>query len=361
MADSADVIGTNALADNHFGGVIMMGAHGVPDGTPSGTPSQVLALTTSWRQQASGDPAGVPPLVGTDQEYGDVVRLVNGFTDFPGSSVLGSIPNLTTATALTRQIAAAAAQEMLAVGVDVDFAPVSDVLPTEGSSGIGERSYGSDPQRDASLVAAAVTGYQDAGVAATLKHFPGLGRVPQDTHVTLPTLGVSCSSWDSHEAVPLRAGIKAGAALVMTGHVLLPAVGADGPSPASLSPNVVTDLLKGTGRDGCVGLGFGGVTVSDSLQMEPVAGQYSSGQAAVKALAAGEDLLLMPVRPDAAAAGIVNAVKDGTLPVQRLDDAATKVLALRLALARVQRPPLSVIDTPAHRGLAAQARRAAGE
>ncbi len=253
-----------------------------------------------------------PPLIGTDQEYGDVVRLVNGFTDFPGESVLGSIPDLGTAGALTGRIAGAAAQELLAVGISVDFAPVSDVLPVDGESGIGDRSYGSDPQRDAALVSAAVSGYQDAGVAATLKHFPGLGRVPQDTHETLPTLDVSCSSWNSHEAVPLRAGIKAGVAMVMTGHVQLPAVGVEG-IPASLSPTVVTDLLRGSGRDGCAGLGFGGVTVSDSLQMVPVANSYSSAQAAVLALQAGEDLLLMPVRPVDAAAGIVAAVKDGSL------------------------------------------------
>lgn len=360
MVSSADIVGSNILADDHFGGVILMGSLGVPDGTTTGTPAQVLALTSHWRQQAAADPAGVAPLIGTDQEYGDVVRLVHGFTEFPGQSVLGSIPDLATATALTGKIAAAAAQELLAVGISVDFAPVSDVLPVDGASGIGDRSYGSDPQRAAALVAAAVTGYQDAGVVSTLKHFPGLGRVPQDTHETLPTLSVSCSSWNSHEAVPLRAGIKAGVAMVMTGHVQLPAAGVDG-IPASLSETVVTDLLRGSGKDGCTGLGFGGVTVSDSLQMVPVADSYSSAQAAVLALQAGEDLLLMPVRPVDAAAGIVAAVKGGTLSQARLDDAATRVLALRIAAARIRRPPLSVIDSPAHQKLAAQAAEAAGQ
>jgi beta-N-acetylhexosaminidase len=358
MVSSADLVGTTLLSDNHFGGIIVMASQGVADGTKAGTPAEVLALTTEWRHQAAADPAGVPPLIGTDQEYGDVVRLVNGFTEFPGQSVLGSIPDLDTASTLTGQVARAAAQELLAVGISVDFAPVSDVLPADGDSGIGDRSFGDDPQRDAALVAAAVSGLQDAGVAATLKHFPGLGRVPQDTHVTLPTLAVSCSSWDSYEAVPLRAGIKAGVAMVMTGHVQLPAVGAVGP-PASLSATVVTDLLRGKGQDGCTGLQFGGVTVSDSLQMVPVANAYSSGQAAVLALQAGEDLLLMPVRPQAAVAGIVAAVNDGSLSVARLDDAAARVLALRLAAARIPRPPLTVIDSAAHRQLATAAKNAA--
>jgi beta-N-acetylhexosaminidase len=361
MVSSADLVGSTMLTDNHFGGVILMASQGVAIGTTAGTPAEVLALTTGWRRQAADDPAGVPPLIGTDQEYGDVVRLVNGFTQFPGQSVLGSIPDLSTASAMTGQIAQAAAQELLAVGITVDFAPVSDVLPDDGgASGIGDRSFGDDPQRDATLVSAAVTGLQSAGVAATLKHFPGLGRVPQDTHETLPTLGVSCASWDSYEAVPLRAGVKAGVAMVMTGHVQLPAIGAIG-SPASLSAAVVTDLLRGKGRDGCTGLQFGGVTVSDSLQMVPVADAYSSGQAAVMALQAGEDLLLMPVRPQSAAAGIVAAVNDGTLSAARLDDAATRVLALRLAAARIPRPSLTVIDSAAHRALATAAKNAAGQ
>jgi beta-N-acetylhexosaminidase len=249
---------------------------------------------------------------------------------------------------------------MLAVGIGLDFAPVSDVLPVDGDSAIGDRSYGSDPHRDATLVAAAVDGYQHAGVAATLKHFPGLGRVPQDTHDSLPSLDVSCSSWNTHEAVPLRAGIAAGVSLVMTGHVQVPAIGEEG-SPASLSESAVTDLLKGDGRDGCTGLQFGGVTVSDSLQMVPVADVYSSAQAAVLALNAGEDLLLMPVRPDAAAAGIVAAVNNGSLSPERLNDAVARVLALRIAAARIVRPPLSVIDSPAHQRLAAEAREAAGQ
>ena len=360
MPASADLTGTDLLSSKHFGGVILTGSRGVLDGTATGTPEQVATLTATLRKQDAKDPAGVPPLIGTDQEYGDVTRLVHGFTDFPGEDVLGEIPNLEQATSLTHEVAAAAAQELLAVGISVDFAPVSDVLPVDGSSGIGARSYGDDPQRDAALVTAAVTGYQDGGVAATLKHFPGLGRVPQDSHVTLPTLGVSCDSWNSHEAIPLAAGVKAGVALVMTGHVLLPAVGAVGP-PASLSPTVVSDLLRGKGSDGCVGLGFEGVTVSDSLQMEPVTDRYSPGQAAVQGLLAGEDLLLMPTHPDAAATGIADAVADGSLPRSRLDDAATSVLALRLATARIAVPPLSVVDSPGHRTLALKAKAAAGQ
>ncbi len=355
MASSADAVGSSEVANLHLGGVILMGENGTVDGTTDGSPSQVLDVTTRLQQQAGT----VPILVGTDQEYGDVTRLVTGFTEFPGSSQVAAIPDTAQAVALQRKISAAAGEELLAVGVNVDFAPDADVLPIEGSSGIGDRSYGSDPQRVADLVSASVRGYQSVGVAATLKHFPGLGRVPQDTHTTLPTLDVDCSSWNTHESVPMAAGIKAGVALVMTGHVELPSAGA-GDGPTSLSPVAVTELLRGTGHDGCRGLGFTGVSITDSLQMAPVTDKYGSGSAAVAALKAGEDLLLMPVSPSAAVQGITQAVQAGDLSRSTLEQAAIHDYALRLALARTPRPALDVIDSAAHRELAAQAKVAAG-
>jgi hypothetical protein len=135
---------------------------------------------------------------------------------------------------------------MLAVGVNVDFAPDADVLPESGPSGIDDRSFGSDPQRAGTLVAAAVKGYQSAGLAATIKHFPGIGRTATDTHKALPTLDESCEEWNAVESVPMRAGVDAGVALVMTGHIALPAIGVDGQSSA-LAGAAVTDLLKGGG------------------------------------------------------------------------------------------------------------------
>ncbi len=334
--------------------MILTGSGGVVDGTSTGTPEEVSVLTAQLQKtRAKGSPA---LLIGTDQEYGDVVRLVNGFTAFPGASELAAIPDTDQAVTLTRSIASAAAQEMLAVGVTVNFAPDADVLPADGSeSAIGDRSYGSDPERTAQLSTAAVVGYQQGGVAATLKHFPGIGRIAADTHESLPTLVTDCAGWNATEAVPMRSGIQAGAALVMTGHVLMPAVGATS-APASLSPNVVTDLLKGPGRNGCEGMDFRGVAVTDSLQMQPALdASPTPGGAEVEALLAGEDLLLMPTAPRAATEAITAAVADGTLPQARLTDAAVKDYALRLALDRIKRPPMSVIASPAHQALADRA------
>jgi beta-N-acetylhexosaminidase len=157
------------------------------------------------------------------------------------------------------------------------------------------------------------------------------------------------------EAVPMRAGVDAGAALVMTGHIELPAVGVTDLS-AALSSAVVTDLLRGPGRDGCTGLNFRGVTVSDSFQMAPVLDNFGPAEAAWRGLAAGQDLVLMPQDPGAAVAGIVEAVSDGSLPASRLQEAATAVYALRLALARAPRPGLDVVGSAAHEAVAADAR-----
>ena len=341
------------------GGVIVMGSKGVPNGTDEGTPEQVADLVQ--QVQSTRTPGTPPLLVATDQEYGDVVRLVNGFTAFPGASELAAIPETELAVELTEQVAGAAAAELLAVGITVNFAPDADLLPADGSpSKIGDRSFGSDPERVGRLVSAAVTGYQRAGLAATVKHFPGIGGLAADTHTSLPTVLAGCEQWNSSDAVPMRAGVDAGTTMVMTGHVLMPAVGVT-ETPASLSPAVVTDLLKGEGRGGCTGLGFRGIAVTDSMKMRPVLDADTAKQpAVVAALLAGEDLLLMPDDPTSAAAAITAAVDSGELPADRLTDAATKVYALRLAMARVPKPAMDVVGSAAHQEVADAAAAAAG-
>ena len=355
MASSADAVGSDAVSRLHLGGVILMGSKGSIDGTNGGTPAEVAAVTSALQAQVPASQAGAPLLIATDQEYGLVTRMVNGFTNFPGAQELSRIGDTSAAAAATESVTAAAGSELLAVGVNVNFAPDADVLPQSGPSGVDDRSFGSDPARTGTLVAAAVSGYQKAGLAATIKHFPGIGRLATDTHVALPSLDDSCEEWNAVESVPMRAGVDAGVALVMTGHVELPAVGVTDTS-AALAGAVVTDLLKGAGRDGCTGLNFHGVTVSDSFQMAPVVNNYGPAEAAWRGVAAGLDLVLMPADPDAAVAGLVTAVGDGSLPAARLQDAATTVYALRLALARSPHPSLDVVGSADNAAIAAAAR-----
>ncbi len=355
MVSSADAVGSDLVAELHLGGVILMGSDGSVDGTQNGTPAEVAAVAAALQKQVLAQQTGAPVLIATDQEYGLVTRLVNGFTDFPGAAELAGIPGTAAAAEATEAVTAAAGDELRAVGINVNFAPDADVVPESGGSGVADRTFGSNPRRSAALVAAAVRGYQSAGVAATVKHFPGIGRVATDTHQSLPTLDVSCDEWNAVDAVPLLAGVDAGAALVMTGHIELPAVGATGKS-AALSPEVVTELLKGGGVNGCSGANFKGVTVSDSFEMAPVVDNYGPAEAAWRGVAAGQDLILMPTDPRAAVAGIMGAVRDRSLPADRLQDAATAVYALRLALGRSQRPPLDVVGTDAHQAVAEAAR-----
>ena len=357
MASSADAVGTSAVGDLGLGGVILMGSKGIPDGTKGGTPSQVLAVTNQLSGQLPADLAGFSLLIGTDQEYGDVVRMVNGFTDLPGEGDLGSITNLNAAIDATQKAAAVSGAELAAVGVNINFAPVSDLLPLRGASEMTGRSYGSDPQRDAALVTAAVAGYQSVGVAATLKHFPGIGELKADTHTTLSTLTADCETWNSRASVPIRAGTDAGVSLVMTGHALFPAVDT-GSEPTSLSSVVVSELLRGNPASalgaGCTPLGFHGLAITDSLQMAPIVNGYSNGDAAWQALAAGQDLLLMPVKPADAITGITEAVSSGKLAETRLNEAAVRVFALRSALSRTERPDLDTVGSSAHRDVADQ-------
>ena len=308
----------------------------------------MAAVTAALQAQVPESQAGVPLLIGSDQESGLVTRLINGFTDFPGAAELSTISDTAAAVAATESVTGASAAEMLAVGINVDFAPDADVLPSAGQSGVDERSFGTDPERVGALVAAAVRGYQGAGLAATVKHFPGIGRLATDTHKALPSLDIDCAEWNSVESVPMRAGVDAGTALVMTGHVLMPAVGATDRSSA-LSSAVVTDLLRGSGRDGCNGLNFHGVTVSDSFIMAPILDAYPPAEAAWRGLEAGLDVVLMPQDPAAAVNGIVAAVSDGSLAPERLQAAATNVYALRLALARTPQPGLEIVGSAATR------------
>jgi beta-N-acetylhexosaminidase len=239
---------------------------------------------------------------------------------------------------LTEAAWAAAGAELLSLGINLDFAPDADVIGSAGNTVIGSRSYGADPAAVSAQVAAAVRGLEGAGVAATVKHFPGHGHTTVDSHKNLPVLSQSRAALDRGDLPPFRAGIEAGVSLVMTGHLDVRAI--DPTVPASFSRKVLTDLLR---RE----LGFRGVVVTDALNMEP-AKRGGSGQAAVEAMLAGTDLLLMPPDLGAARAGLLAALRSGALPRQRLVEAATRLLALRFRLAAVPRPPASTVNSPEH-------------
>ena len=308
------------------------------------SPAQVRALTAGLRAAGLRAVAGIAPLIGTDQEYGVVTRIRSGIVQLPSAMAFGAAGD----PALTERAWAAAGAELAALGINADFAPVADV---QGPGGvIGSRSFGSDPVAVAGQVAAAVRGLRSAGVASTLKHFPGHGHTIVDSHAVLPVLDRTVAELDAEDLPPFVAGIAAGADLVMSGHLDVCAL--DPGVPASFSARVLVDLLRDR-------LGFAGVVICDALRMVPAL-RWAPGEAAVRALLAGNDLLLQP--PDLAAArrGLGEALAEGRLPRARLVEAVDRILALKRRLAAGPPPgDLSTVDGPAGRAAAAAVAAAA--
>jgi beta-N-acetylhexosaminidase len=269
---------------------------------------QIAALTAALRAERAG------VVVATDEEGGDVTRLDAAVgSPVPGAYALGVVDDV----ALTRAVSAAVAARLAAAGVTLNLAPVADVNSAPDNPVIGVRSFGASPALVARHVAAAVAGTQDAGVAACAKHFPGHGDTTVDSHVGLPTV---------RELVldPFRAAVEAGVAAVMTGHLLVPGHGS---LPATLNPELVTGLLRGS-------LGFRGTVVSDALEMGAIAGTVGLAEGAVLALVAGVDALCLggeeagDEQADAVRDALVAAVRAGRLPESRLAEAAARTAAL---------------------------------
>ncbi|UOE45128.1 glycoside hydrolase family 3 N-terminal domain-containing protein [Agromyces larvae] len=299
-----------AFVEQGTAGLILMG-----DNMPA-TPAELASLTAAVQV----DPEA-RALIAIDEEGGIVTRLP--WDALPGAEDLRAAPPQATQDAFAQRAAL-----LEASGVDVNFGIVADVTDDPGSF-IFERVLGTDPRSAADRVAAAVTG-EHGTVASTLKHFPGHGAAPGDSHSSVPTAPLAFDDWRSGPALPFQAGVDAGAELVMTGHLVYPAIDA---APASLSPRWHEILRED--------LGFEGVVVTDDLLMLQHNGlpEYADpNENAVRAVAAGADLLLYALPADPAefgisvpglAAAIADAVRSGRLPQARLDEAAAQVLALR--------------------------------
>jgi beta-N-acetylhexosaminidase len=323
-----------------LGGLILVGfTPGDPTGKTNPTtnvdnPKQVRALTAGLQDAAVKLPAGAPLMIGMDQEYGIVTRVTDGVTMLPSALAFGAARQ----PALTEQAWRAAGTELAAMGVTVDFAPVADTLNPAGGGVIGSRAFGSDAKANAQQVAAAVKGLQSSGVAAALKHFPGHGHTTADSHDELPLIGQSRKAWEQQDLPPFKAGVDAGAGVVMSGHLNLQAI--DKGVPATFSRKIMTDELRGR-------LKFTGVAVTDAMNMAP-AKKWPAGEAAVRALNAGNDMLLMPPDIGAARDGIIAGLKNGSLKRERLTEAVTRILTLKFRTAQTPQPELSVVGSGPH-------------
>ncbi|MDG4789047.1 glycoside hydrolase family 3 protein [Micromonospora sp. WMMD1102] len=338
------------IAKYRLGGLILVGFSAddpTSDTQPTtnvDNPAQVRELTAGLQAAAGKLPAGAAgaagALIGIDQEFGVVTRISEGVTNLPSPMAFGAAGD----PALTESAWRAAGTELAALGVNVDFAPSADVLEAN-SKVIGSRSYGSDPKAAAAQVGAAVRGLQDAGVGATLKHFPGHGQTAADSHKGLPVVTADRKKLESTALPPFAAGIDAGAWLVMAGHLDVRAV--DPGVPATFSRKLLTDVLRGQ-------LKFTGVLVTDAMDMAAVAKQ-PPGTTAVRALNAGNDLVLMPPNVTEAYDGVLAALRDGSLPRARLLEAVTRVLTLKFRLAGQPRPEMGTVNSAGHQEAARRA------
>jgi len=263
--------------------------------------------------------ARVPLLVAGDFERGVSMR-VDGTTVFPQAMAFGAAGD----PALTRFEGEVTAREARAVGVPWIFFPVADVNNNPDNPIINIRSYGEDPK----LVAAHVTAFIEGAnqdthnhVLTTAKHFPGHGDTAVDTHLNMAVINATRDRLESVELVPFRAAIAAGVDAVMTAHIAVPAL-APADVPATLSPAILTGLLRGE-------MGFHGIIVTDALEMGGIAQGYNSAEAAVRAIEAGADALVMPPDPEAAIQGIVAALKSGRLSRARIDESVARLLSAK--------------------------------
>jgi len=286
--------------------------------------------------------AGVPLLVGGDFERGASMR-VEGTTVFPHAMAFGAAGD----PAFSRFEGEVTAREARALGVHWVYYPVADVNNNPDNPIINIRSFGEDPQEVAAHVKAFIEGaHSDKRnlVLATAKHFPGHGDTSVDTHVNLATVNADRERLERLELAPFRAAIEAGVDSIMTAHIAVPAL-APPDLPATLSPAILTGLLRNE-------MGFKGLVVTDALEMGGIAKGFSGAEAAVRALEAGVDVLLMPADPETALKGVVAAVENGRLNRRRIQESVVAILSAkeRLGLYRKRFVDLEaigdVVDSP---------------
>ncbi|WP_371671338.1 glycoside hydrolase family 3 protein [Streptomyces sp. NBC_00289] len=325
------------IARYRVGGIIYFTwAHNTRD------PYQIAALSNGIQRASLQQPRGLPVLISTDQEHGIVTRVGEPATLFPGAMAVGAGRSRADARTLGR----IAGAELRATGIRQDYAPVADVNVNPANPVIGVRSFGADPDAVASLVAAEVSGYRHAGVAATAKHFPGHGDTAVDSHYGFPVITHSREVWERLDATPFRAAIAAGIDSIMTAHIMVPALDDSG-DPATLSHPILTGILRGR-------LGYDGVVITDSLAMEGVRTKYGDDRVPVLALKAGVDQLLNPPSLDVAWNAVLGAVRDGELTEARLDESLLRILRLKSRLGLFDRPYVSrsgvtrTVGTAAH-------------
>ncbi|WP_442603553.1 beta-N-acetylhexosaminidase [Paenibacillus sp. KN14-4R] len=295
-------------------------------------PEQAAALSSELQATAGEEN---PLLIAIDQEGGMVARIEQGVSLMPGNMTLGASRDLEAAY----QTAQICGKELRAMGINVNFAPDVDVNNNPLNPVIGVRSYGEDPKLVAEMGSAAVRGYQDAGVAATIKHFPGHGDTNTDSHYALPTILHDMDRLKSVELVPFIDAIDKGAEMVMSAHIIFPALEQD-KLPSTLSPRVMQGFLREE-------LGFKGVIVTDCLEMKAIDDHFGPAEGSVLAVEAGVDIVLISHTYEKQIAGIkalIQAVEEGRISEARIDESVERILALKAKLQQANESTISLSE-----------------
>ncbi len=262
-----------------------------------------------------------PIFLAVDEEGGKVSRVANSNIEVEKVGAMGMI-GAEGDTAKARQAGGTIGSYLKEIGFNVDLAPVADVAAGDDSI-LGDRAFGSDPQLVGEMVANVTGGIEETGVSACLKHFPGLGSTTEDTHDGRVEITKSLEELRASDFVPFQAGIEAGVDFVMVSHATAPALD-DNNVPSSLSRKVITDTLRGE-------LGFEGVIITDALDMTAITDYYTPEEAAVMALEAGADMLLMPEDFEKAYNAVLAAVQEGKISEERIDESLERIYRVKCA------------------------------
>ncbi len=259
-----------------------------------------------------------PIFLGVEEEGGAVSRVAEaGLADNIGP--MGEI-GASGDTSLAQEAGTVIGEYLAGFGFNLNFGPVADVT-AEGDTVIGDRSFGGDVNLVSPMVAAAVTGMQDGGISVCLKYFPGLGSSSEDVRDGMAATEKTLEEFQAADFPAFQAGIDAGAELVMVSHLSVPGITGDN-TPCSLSPQVITDVLRGQ-------LGYQGIVVTDAMNVAAIMDYYTDEEAAVKALQAGADMILMPDNYQAAYQGVLDAVNNGTLSEDRINESLRRIYRVK--------------------------------
>ncbi|MGB1286861.1 MAG: beta-N-acetylhexosaminidase [Aggregatilineales bacterium] len=324
------------LREGRIGGVILFARN-------IDTPDQVAALCASVH-----DAAKYPALIAIDQEGGTVTRMAKHFTESPGAMALSTSGD----DALTEQMSRVLADEMRALGINWTYAPVVDITYNSANPTVGTRSFGADAATVGKFAAAATRGFQSGGVAASAKHFPGLGNTAIDTHLALAVLDTDPATLIENDLAPYRECIATGLSSIMTTHTIFSALDSD--YPATLSPTIVQTLLRDE-------LKFEGVVVTDCMEMKAIVDNYGTGESAVLAVLAGIDIILVSHTREMqsmAYDAVLSAVMSGRVPESIIDEANTRIAAFKAQYKIDHTPTTKDVFSDEHQQIAQVAARA---